>query len=437
MTLTEASFWTKRFGVIAAGAAVVAIVVVLIITVQPKQDMPPQYLQANFACTETRDEFLPYQLDIPSLSLASGSEAIFDIQTESGKIDSLPQIINVYKFNNPTQSLSAQLEAKELASKLSFDPDGIIRKGTEKYIWTDKIFDRTLEIQTKNLNLKLQTDTDRIREVTGKGTLPSDQEAKSLAMNFVKNVITLEDDYSLGTPSTMYVSINPDGTLSEVTSRDQAELVRVDLQREKSMITIPTNLVGAEEMVASLENTLFESNKVTKLVNDERIDVYTFDTPVTYLDPIDSNITVYVGTEDKERGSEAYPSIYIAEITNWPIEADSCGTYELISPSAAIEKVQEGEGSLVYLNTLNADDLANYIPKTVKKFTVLYVNITYLETPEEQEYLQPVYVISGEAILENDIKASFDYYYPAINYDIVQNKIIQEMPVVEEKNGLF
>ncbi len=436
MTLTEASFWTRRFGVIAGAGLVIFVIVVLAVTLQPKQNMPPQYLQANFACTETRDEFLPNQLNIPSLSLASGSEAIFDIQTDSGKIDSLPQIINVYKFDNPKQSLNAQAEAKVLAKRMGFDPDTIIRKGTEQYIWVDKVFDRTLEVQTKNLNFKLKTNSSYIRKVSETGSLPSEQAAKSIAVNYLRGLNLLEEDYATGTHTTTLVSINPDGTFSEVSSMDQAELIKVDIQRSKSMITIPANIVGAEEMVNMLKTKLAEPTKVNSLINDERIDVYTFNTPVTFEDPNKANISVYIGVEDKEKRTDGgKANVYNVEYTNWPIQPESCGTYELISPAIAIEKIQSGEGSLVYLNELGGDDLQNYTPKKVKKLTILYVNITYLETTEEQEFLQPVYVISGEAILDNDVKANFDYYYPAINYDIVQDKIVLDIPVVEKKNA--
>ena len=105
MTLTEAAFWTKRFGIIAGGALLVFLVIVLIITTVNKgKNMPPAYLTANFACTEFKEEFLENKLSIPTLKLVEGSEMLFEIKTESGKIDSLPRIINVYKFSNPTES---------------------------------------------------------------------------------------------------------------------------------------------------------------------------------------------------------------------------------------------------------------------------------------------------------------------------------------------
>ena len=169
MTLTEAAFWTKRFGVIALGASIVFVIVILVVTLQPKKYMPPEYLTANFACTEKREEFLQHKLDIPALQLADGSEMVFEILTDTGKIDSLPQIINVYKFNNPTQSLSAQANAKILAKKLNFNPDDIIRKDAVTYIWIDKLGKRNLEIQAKNMNFTFKTDPSVIKSIAETG----------------------------------------------------------------------------------------------------------------------------------------------------------------------------------------------------------------------------------------------------------------------------
>ena len=85
MTLTEAAFWTKRFGVIAGGAFVIFIIVILVLTLGQTDTMPPEYLTANFACTETKEEFLDHKLNIPSLNLADGSEMVFEISTDTGK----------------------------------------------------------------------------------------------------------------------------------------------------------------------------------------------------------------------------------------------------------------------------------------------------------------------------------------------------------------
>jgi hypothetical protein len=434
MTLTEAAFWTKRFGVIALAALGIFGIVVIIVTSTKKSDVLPQYISANYACTEKREDFLANKLSIPSLKLASGSGMYFELQTDSGKIDALPGIINVYKFDNPVQSLSSQADAKILATKLGFTAEKITRNGTESYSWSDT--NRTLTVYSKNLNFIMKTNSAYISKIASTGIIPSEQEAKSLAANLLRNLGFSTDDYSNGTPQTTLINVNPDGSYSEAASLSEAELIRVDFMRNKSMITIPSNVAGAAKMVESFKKNLGEPDTESSIINNESINVYTFNTAVTFLNTNKSNITVYVGAPS-DKDNKNLSSIYQIDYTYWPIEEIACGTYELINPNIAIEKIQAGEGSLVYLNDTKGDTVVDYSPRSVKKFTIMYVNITYLEVAGEQEFLQPVYVISGEAIFNNDTKGEFDFYYPAIDYDNVQDKIIQPEPEIVEKSGLL
>jgi hypothetical protein len=441
MTLTEAAFWTKRLGVIALGALVIFTTIVLMLTLQKEQKMPPQYLTSNYACTQTREEFLEYRLEIPSLELAEGSEMVFQIDTDTGKIDALPEIVNVFEFNNPIQSVTAQADAKVLANRMGFDPDSVTRKGTESYIWVDRENSRTLEIQARNLNFSFKTDPAKIKEVIRDSTLPSEQEAKSKAANILRSLGLglYSEDYSKGNHKTTFIKINPDGSFSKAASHVDADLIRVDFMRSKSMITIPSNIVGSDTMIQNLTKRLPEPPVVeTRIINEKRVDVYTFNTPVSFPRTQESNISVLVGAEQRRARDLALNGIYQIEYTNWPINVESCGTYELLSPQVAIDKVQAGEGSLVYLYDIDGDDVVDYTPRKVKRFLVFDVFVVYYEEREESRFLQPVYLISGEAIFENDVKGLFDFFYPAINYDIIQDKIELPQPeFVENTNGFF
>ena len=432
MTLTEAAFWTKRFGVIVLAVFAIFGIVVIILVSSKSSNVLPQYISPNYACTDKKEEFLASKLDIPTLDLASGSGMYFELQTDSGLVDALPEIINVYKFENPTQSLSSQADAKALATKLGFSSEKITRNGTESYSWTDT--HRTLTIYAKNLNFKMTTDTTYIKQVTQSGSMPTEQEAKSIATNFLRNIGFSADDYSNGTPSTTLININPDGTYSQADSLSEAELIRVDFNRQKSMVTIPSNVVGAESMVNDYKKRLGEPDTESTIINDEKINIYTFNTAVTFLNPTKSNISIYVGVQS-DKTDKYISSIYQIDYTYWPIAESACGTYDLISPNTAIEKVQAGEASLVSLIDMNGDTVTDYTPRSVKKFTIMYVNLTYFESAQEQSYLQPVYVISGEVIFNNDTKGEFDFYYPAIDYDNVQDKVEQEQPATVETDS--
>ena len=436
MTLTEAAFWTKRFGVIAVGGFVVFVVVIIIITMSNRGAIYlPQYLEPNFACTLRGEEFLTHELEIPSLQLAQETEMNFDIMTDTGKIGALPEVINLFKFNNRTQSLTAQADSKVLARAMGFDPDVIQRISTESYRWIDQRTGRTLEILARNLNFTLKTDIAVMRSSSAQGTLPSEQEARSIAVNALNGVGVFPPDYAGGNHRTTLININPDGSFRKAYSLAEADLIRVDFVRSKSMITIPSNIEGYERMVTDFSRrTLIQPVEENKIVNDNRIPVFTFNTLVSFPENQNSNIVVYVGptiTGVSGRMNQVYQIDY----TYWPIAVESCGTYKLIDPELALEMVQRGEGSLVYLYSTDGDDVTDYMPRIVKKFVILDVFLVYYEDRVELEYLQPVYLITGEAIFNDDTKGSFDFYYPAINYDIVQDRIEMVMPEVVDDSG--
>jgi len=439
MSLTEAAYWTRRLGVLAAGALAIIIIAIIVVISLNNKPAPPEYLTPNFACTDTKDEFLTNKLNIPSLSLASGSDMIFELETETGTVDSLPRIINVHRFNIPGQSLNSQAEAKIIATKLGFEPERIQRRGSAEYIWYDSFTYRTLVVEARNLNFTLTTDYTK-NSIDKSGTLPSEPEAIALATNYLKGKGLLFEDYIKQTPQAINIDIEPNGTLSQSPSKADAELIRVDFYRKVPMITIQGDIVGAEQMKTTLEDKLFEASVETIVTEEGRIEIYNFDTVVTFENPNTPNISVYIGPPNKlsKDQDSSTKSVYGVIYSYWPIDPTPCGTYQLIPPSTALELVQQGKGSLVYLNEKNGDDVVTYTPKKVRKFTIYTINIGYYESPSELNYLQPVYIVSGEATLDTGIVANFHYYVPAIDYDLVKDKqIIEEVPTEEENENEF
>ncbi len=445
MTLTEAAFWTKRFGVILGGALLIIVIIVLIVVSGTKKPTrPPEYLNPNFACTEKATEFLEKaQIDIPSLPIDASSEAIFELATPTGKVNELPSVINVYKFENPKQRIDAQINAKILAGKLGFDKEKIIIPNTSTYMWKDEANGRTLTVKAKNMNFILETDISKIRSTTSDTAVPSESNAKSLAQNIL-NLSGLKDS-SEGYPTTnieiTYINLNVDGSFSKASSPSDAELIKVDFFREKPMISISTELAGAERMVKELTAvTEREPRTVKRTINDKRVELYTFDTRVVLPKSRDANISVYIGAENKDtKLSGALSSTYRIEYTYWPISLDACGTYPLISTRTAVNDVMEGKGSIAYLYEKDGDYIAEYKQRNVKRFRInSNVKILYYETPEEQNFLLPIYLISGEAIFDDESTGLFDIYYPAIDYSKIKDKIVQkQVPVEEKKNSFF
>ena len=447
MTLTEPSFWTRRFGVI-----VLVVIFIMGITLSilfwPKKVKPPEeYLIPNYACTNTKEEFLEKAvLDIPSLKIDPASEALFTVNTDTGKVNTLPSVINVYKYDIQTQSSQALFEAQNIAAKLGFEKENVIGDDKDVYMWRDPVNKRRLTVYKRNMNFKLETDVEQIRTASNLygGSLPDEMTAKTRARNILNSLGVLDDTMQNTTEDSIgitFIRIDSDGTYRKAASLSQADLIRVNFRREKSMITIGSNLVGAEEMVKEMSKTVGnEPAKTTTTINDEKVEIYTFDTLITLPRIQDTNISVYIGPENTESNLQSnLKSLYQIDFTYWPIYPDSCGTYPLITTQAALDKVMGGEGKLVYLYERDGDFVSEYMQKNVKKFTITEnVRIVYYETPEEQEYLIPVYLFSGEAEFADGIMGEFDIYYPAIDYDNIQDKRISAPPPeIEEKSTFF
>jgi len=161
MTLTEAAFLTKRFGVIALGFLAVVTIIVLIIVIQDPPP-PPEYVTPTCACTDTKDEFLENILTIPSLEIVSESAVEYDVQTITGMLNDLPKIVNVYRYTDLGQLLDSRAQAKILAKKMGFNPERIVTRGTTGYTWYDESTKRSLSVNARDLNFTLNTTIESI-----------------------------------------------------------------------------------------------------------------------------------------------------------------------------------------------------------------------------------------------------------------------------------
>ncbi len=438
MTLTEAAYWTRRFGIILGVVFILFVIGVLIYVNIPSSSTISEYQKANYACTDLKEEFTKNKLSIPSLTLAPGSDLVYEIETRTGKAESLPRIINVYKYTIAGQSLNSQIEAKLLAGRLNFDPESMQRRGSTEYIWYDSKTFRTLVVEARNLNFTLTTDYTKEIAINRENKLPTDNEAKQLALSFLSSKGLLFDDLREVEPYIIPVNVRPDGTLEQAKSRTEAELLRVSFLRNTSMISIRSDYTDAVKMKNDLEKKGLVS--VTENINTSkgRIDVFSFNTEAVYENMYVPNISILVGPRnDLDKNIDtANRNIYGSIYRYWPASPEPCGTYQLIPASIAIDAVQKGKGSLIYLNDKNGDEILPYTPRKVRKFTIYDINIKYYEATNEQKFLQPIYLISGEATFDNGIIGVFHYYVPAIDYEAVENKRI-EAPVVEESNSLF
>ena len=427
MTLTEAAHWTKRLIWFVLAGFILFVVLVIILINRSRPQQLPQYMFPDFACTQTREEFIPHvqslhehlQNESINYTLESGADA-FTLETQTGRIARIPEVINIYRYDNPGQLLTVQDDAKDLADNLGFRPEQMQRVGTTTYRWADD-FGRTLTVQARNFVFELKTDLTRsdVRPITGE--IPTEDQARTSARDILNTQDLLTRDYLRHSPETMDITIQPDGTFRQAQYKQEADLIRVDFFREASMITIPSNVTGAEEAINVLERQGHRATTEEVRTHQGRVALYKFNAPVVNKDIHKSNISVYVGRTDLRDRSRPTTRIFGVDYKNWILEPEYCGTYKLINPAQILTYVQNQEASLMYLNEKDGDKVLQDGTKNVRNFTIKDINIVYYDAPHEQEFLQPIYLVSGEATFTTGVVGDFIFYYPAIDYEFIQD----------------
>ncbi|WKZ30947.1 MAG: hypothetical protein QY318_03825 [Candidatus Dojkabacteria bacterium] len=436
MTLTESAYWTRRLGVIGAVLFGAFIVITLIVVNWPEESAVPRYLKPTYTCTDTKEQFQEHRLSIPSLELSGGDEPFFTIETATGKIEELPLIANVYAYDNPGALLGAQNEAKKIALKFGFQPEQIKRRGASEYYWEEDAFGRSLVVQAASLNFTMSVNFKNSNAIPSDGELPTSEQAKQMAISFLQSNGWMLQDYKTEEPQTTDINIEPDGSFSEARSRGDAELIRVDFYRTKPFISVPSNIDGAEEIKEELQQEFHNYDySAEQISTDEgKADLYNFSTEVVHEDTQRSNISIYIGpsNEQVEETSPNVQEVYGLEYYAWIVEPEPCGTYPLISATEVSNRIAKGEGSLVYLNEKDGDDVVPYTPQSVGKLAVNDVRIAYLDEREKRDFMQPIYIVIGEAFFDSGAVGRFYYYIPAIDYENLQDPAPVEATTEEQ-----
>lgn len=418
MTLTEVAHWAKKFGLIIA-VVLFVLILVIYLALRPKEDDGvPSAEQATLSCTGDIESFVDEKLEIPSLEMGPGSTQEFKVDTPTGKIDKFPRIVNVYRYNNPGETLTFLSEAQIIAQKLGFNKEKYIREGTVAYIWDDLATARRLRIEARNMLFELKTEFGNMMAFPQDVTqLPTDENAKKIATDFLKSTGLFTTDYASGQVSSTLIKVNADGSLSQVSSKSEADLIRVDFFRKAAIVSILENSASLKNVEKSMENFDYESFEVDQ--NGQKVSFRTYFVNIEQLNSFSnkSYLSVYVGPTDKRKSGYNSANIYGVEYKNWIVELAPCGTYPIIPAGTAVNLVTQGEGSLVYFNKKGGDDVKPYTQLTATDLTILDIDLAYYDLHVEGKFLQPIYIVKGEAVLDSGDVGSFVYYVPAIDYD--------------------
>jgi hypothetical protein len=226
-TLTEAVFWTRRLGVfVVIGIFVLLFIWVVVASLSGPQGDTSKYLVANNKCGTD----IP-ALKIATLPLAPNVEPTITLETAPGEAPDLPRVVNVYKYTHPGQSLNALTEATVLADSLGFPEEKRRKSSDTDYNWTDIKDQRQLSVNLENLNFYIRyLDFDKPLPLVGNqdGELPTDAQARQIAFGWLQKLGLATKDLTMEN-SKVYSLRMQDGGLRVTSSRQNADLIRVDL----------------------------------------------------------------------------------------------------------------------------------------------------------------------------------------------------------------
>lgn len=377
MTLTDAVFWAKRAGIGLVVATLLFIPLRLVFLILSQR--PETITETELPYASQGYGMLP-EVSLQRLELATDSNPTFFLETPAGEFPKITPVAQVYKLPEKQQSLIALDNAKSLAGKLKFDAEPTRIPNTNKYQWTDN-YGRVMVFDVATQNFNLVTDFKKdIYEL--KSMIPDLATAEQRAIAFLKSFGLYDESYANGFVEKRFLKFGPTGEFLVANSQVEAELIRLDFFRTTKLKQL------TEEEFILLEQ--YEDGNV--ILQPENVPVELI-TNVRTQDIIKSNLSITIrGTNFNKIGE-----IYQMDAIFWPIDETQTQTYYVKNPAEAWEDVKSGKAYLRNLVPKGGEPFKTYTPINVSQFLVYDMSLVYLETAEYQTYLQPVYMIRGEA----------------------------------------
>jgi hypothetical protein len=262
----------------------------------------------------------------------------FKMETPTGSFPALPSVSQVYFLPRYTSTFFDFDHAKTQAEKIGFRGQPQALDETH-YRWTNnKVPETSVVIETQTGNFQFRYDYTNDQELlNNKNYLPDNQTALQEARNFLTANDLLKDDLATGSAEFIYLRSTPRG-LQSVASLSEADFVRVNLLR--------SDLDNLKLLPPQPEKSL-----------------------VTFL---------FSGSRETQN------RLVEIDFTYFPIEKQLFGTYPLISGKQAWENLKSQKYYLANRGE-NATDV-----------TVRRIYLAYYDSPERQNYLQPIYVFEGD-----------------------------------------
>ncbi len=272
----------------------------------------------------------------PSMSEEDLSKE-YTLETARNRLPEFPDRAKVFEMEIPSPSLLADEKARKIASKYGFsDEPEMLDVNNYRWIKYGSL-ESIFEINLINYNFSLITDYHSRPELISVKKLPDKHEAVQAVKSYLKRSDSLPEDVATASGDVSYVRVLA-GELLPAVSLSDANFVQVDINR------VPV---------------------------DNHIAMYT---PEGTTGVVSAVISGALEGDDR---------IVQLDYRYQPTKSGSVHTYPLKPITQAWKELQSGEGYIA-----SGVDL--------KKVTIRDVVLGYYEGFEEQSYLQPIYVFSGD-----------------------------------------
>jgi len=377
--LEQATEKTKKIFIGCSIFVIAVLMINLVISIFKKdEEIPPIYPQTADESFKT----LP-KISFDNLEITNPNEVEYILDTVDGKVPlTYIPVTHVFKNKTPYQSLTAYEDSVNIAKKFDFTTQPQTPSETE-LVWTSGIRSLTINKLYKTVDITVDFKSEAIQKLETEIT-------QELAY-FEQMSSSILKSAGLSAPTkaeARYIKLNPNGTFSQVNSTTEADFVRIDFYNvyETLKLNLPEGLKDEEIVKYTNEYGIF---------SDELGE-----------NPKEGIIYMILGGATSK-------DVYFLKYSKWEIEKTS--DYYLIGTKSALEEVQKGNGFIRFLKKTNESRLDEYVPLDVKSFNINNIEIAYYSNSDYIDYIQPMYVFSGIALLNGTSEqADFIIYYPAI-----------------------
>ncbi|KKT98207.1 MAG: hypothetical protein UX35_C0003G0088 [Microgenomates group bacterium GW2011_GWA1_46_15] len=288
---------------------------------------------------------------LPSLTFPQSPFQIktYTLQTKDGSLPMLANQLPVYFIPVGRASLFSSDNAKQVAGDLGFEfPPEQVSETVYRWKRTTPLTS-TLEMDIVSQNFTMRTDwsTDP-NFLTNNRKLPTQSEVANRARGILRDASLLPDDMATGEARITLLK-SSGSSYTPAVSFSEADFVQVDLFRTALGLRYPVFRPDPSKGSARM---------------------------------------IFSGSEEKDL------SVVEMEFMHFSVEYDRAETYGLVSTLEAWKQLQAGKGYVAYVD------------QNVTSAVVRNVALAYYDSDTPQNYLQPIYVFTGDN--------NFFAYVPAV-----------------------